>query len=206
MLQKTILKIVILLLLANASLAANKSAVTVPIPIQEIRGFAAYPPKVKIMIQAAYQLTTKNLTYIYASANPKNGGMDCSGTIYYLLHQMKIDSPRQSDEIYNWAKTNGNLKQGDKNFTALKPGDLLFWSGTYNIHRDVTHVMIYLGKDQQNRPLMFGASDGRPYRGRKMWGVSVFDFLLPNGKTKAKFLGYGCIPGLSCDSRTQTKS
>ena len=45
---------------------------------------------------------------------------------------------------------------------------------------------------------MFGASDGRTYQGEKMWGVSVFDFKLPDGKNGSRFVGYGCIPGLTC--------
>jgi hypothetical protein len=45
---------------------------------------------------------------------------------------------------------------------------------------------------------MFGASDGRTYLDRRMWGVSVFDFKLPNAKGRARFVGYSCIPGLGC--------
>ncbi len=85
-------------------------------------------------------------------------------------------------------------------FSKLKPGDLLFWSGTYIIHRDqpITHVMLYLGKNKKGERLMFGASDGRTYQGKKMWGVSVFDFKLPDGKGPQRFVGYGCIPDLTC--------
>ena len=49
---------------------------------------------------------------------------------------------------------------------------------------------------------MFGASDGRSYAGIQRWGVSVFDFKMPNGtaangeRTKVDFVGYGRIPGL----------
>lgn len=83
-------------------------------------------------------------------------------------------------------------------FMDLKPGDLLFWSGTYSTKNYISHVMMYLGKNSSNQPLMFGASDGRTYLGKKMWGVSVFDFKLPFGKTNAKFVGYSCIPNLTC--------
>jgi len=49
-------------------------------------------------------------------------------------------------------------------------------------------------------PLMFGASDGRYYNGKKMWGVSVFDFELPKPNSAAKFIGYSCVPQLTCSS------
>ena len=55
-----------------------------------------------------------------------------------------------------------------------KPGDLLFWTGTYSVERDppVTHTMIYLGEEKKSgKPIMVGASDGRTYEGRTaVWG------------------------------------
>ena len=75
----------------------------------------------------------------------------------------------------------------------LKPGDLMFWTGTYDINRDppITHSMIYLGREKSTgRRVMVGASDGRVYRDQSRFGVSVFDFKLsragraaPNGRT-----------------------
>lgn len=58
--------------------------------------------------------------------------------------------------------------------------------------------MIYLGKNNAGEPLMIGASDGRTYQGRSVYGVSVFDFQLPNLLSKSKFLGYSCIPTINC--------
>jgi hypothetical protein len=82
----------------------------------------------------------------------------------------------------------------------------MFWSGTYKVDRDVpvSHVMIYLGKEMgTNKPVMVGASDGRSYNGERRFGVSVFDFKLPNGTPNksdsdlvARFEGYSPIPGL----------
>lgn len=152
-------------------------------------------------------MTQKKLTYQYGSADPKNGGMDCSGTIYYLLQQYgQKNVPRQSDEMYAWVMTHGKFYSVKDNtfdspdFAHLQPGDLLFWTGTYEIKRalPVTHVMLYLGKNQNNQPLMFGASDGRTYQGKKIWGVSVFDFLLPAKNSKSRFIGYSCIPEVTC--------
>lgn len=58
--------------------------------------------------------------------------------------------------------------------------------------------MLYLGKNDQGQRLMFGASDGRTYQGKSMWGVSLFDFKLPNPQSSSHFVGYSCIPHLTC--------
>ncbi|MGZ5002931.1 MAG: C40 family peptidase, partial [Chthoniobacterales bacterium] len=85
------------------------------------------------------------------------------------------------------------------------PGDLMFWTGTYDINRDppITHAMIYLGREKSTgRRIMVGASDGRTYHDESRYGVSVFDFRVSrpghaatNGRTP-DFVGYGKIPGL----------
>jgi cell wall-associated NlpC family hydrolase len=183
------------------------TAITQPIPVSHIADFQNYPPALKKLILKGRQLSEQNLTYLYGSANPKNKGMDCSGTIYYLLSQANIqDVPRQSDQIFDWANHKGKLYRvshhdfQSSDFSKLKPGDLLFWSGTYAVHRasPISHVMIYLGKNEKGERLMFGASNGRPYQGKRMWGVSVFDFKLPTGHGPQKFVGYSCIPNLTC--------
>ena len=118
----------------------------------------------------ALALTTRNLDYTYGSADPANGGMDCSGFIYFVLRQNGIqDVPRDASGQYVWVRKAGNFRavlSHDPNsfeLSELAPGDLLFWSGTYNIERDppVTHAMIYLGKEKgSNKPIMVGSSDG----------------------------------------------
>jgi cell wall-associated NlpC family hydrolase len=87
----------------------------------------------------------------------------------------------------------------------LKPGDLLFWTGTYSVERDppITHTMIYVGKEKDSgKPVMVGASDGRTYDGEKQFGVSVFDFKTARERDAStsgrhpRFVGYAKIPGL----------
>lgn len=202
--------ILIAIFVSSYACAENKvdTAVTQVIPVDQLQGYKNYPLAMQQLITSAKQLTEKNLTYTYGSANPLAGGMDCSGTIYRLLTDVGIANvPRQANQIYQWTWEQGKFYSvTSKNFQSfefskLKPGDLLFWSGTYAVERDppITHVMMYLGKDLQNRPLMFGASDGRPYQGKRMNGVSVFDFTLPDGSNSARFIGYGCIPTLTCN-------
>jgi peptidoglycan DL-endopeptidase CwlO len=181
----------------------------------QIADYDHYPPKVRQIVDAGLALTKQNLGYTYGSADPANGGMDCSGFIYYVLQQRGFpDVPRDSSQQYVWVRKAGNFnavlsrKEDSFELDALKPGDLLFWRGTYNIDRDppITHTMIYLGREKRtNKRVMLGSSDGRTYDGKQRWGVSVFDFKLPpppnsgDAKISPVFVGYGRIPGLSED-------
>src|SRR4029077_1780607 len=185
----------------NASLSPN-----------QIKGFDNYPPKVQQLLASALELTTRNLTYKYGSADPANGGMDCSGFVYFVLRQNGVtDVPRDSSQQYVWLRRAGKFEavvsRRDNSFELenLQPGDLLFWTGTYAIDRDppITHAMIYLGREKKTgERVMVGASDGRVYQGESRYGVSVFDFKLPrpdkngDGKLQPTFVGYGHIPAL----------
>jgi len=182
---------------------------------EEIEDSDSYPLKVRQIIDAGLALTKQNLGYTYGSADPANGGMDCSGFVYYVLKQNGFpDVPRDSSQQYVWVRKGGNFKavvsrkEDSFELDDLKPGDLLFWRGTYNIDRDppITHSMIYLGREKRtNKRVMVGSSDGRTYDGKQRWGVSVFDFKLPpppksgDAKISPVFVGYGRIPGLNED-------
>jgi len=181
---------------------------------EAISGFENYPPKVQQLLNSALELTTRNLDYKYGSADPDNGGMDCSGFVYFVLKQNGVDGvPRDSSEQYIWVRRAGKFepvmsrKEDSFEFDNLKPGDLLFWTGTYAIQRDppITHAMIYLGREKKTGGrVMVGASDGRTYQTQQRFGVSVFDFKMPrvdkdeaeDGKVHPRFVGYAHIPGL----------
>lgn len=176
----------------------------------DLKEYDAQPPRVQKLISRASILPALGLTYTYGSADPDRGGMDCSGTIYYLLRSQGFrEVPRASPGQYLWTRDAGGFhavtsrKMESPEFAELLPGDLLFWSGTYAIEREVpvTHVMLYLGTEKKTKKrVMFGASNGRSYRGKARWGVSVFDFKMPRAGSKAVFLGYGRIPGLRKES------
>ncbi len=190
------------------------SGVTASLNPDAIRGFSDYSPKVQKLLSGALELTTRNLNYKYGSADPSSGGMDCSGFVYYLLRENGIaDVPRDSAAQYVWLrKANAvepvvSRKEDTFELENLKPGDLLFWTGTYSIERDppITHAMIYLGREKKTgKRIMVGASDGRTYDGVQRYGVSVFDFKLPrlekddgtDRRTHPNFIGYGHIPEL----------
>src|SRR5580692_4000207 len=191
----------------------NQPVAVASLDPSQLKDFDNQPQGVRDLIRSALALTQRNLAYTYGSADPASGGMDCSGFIYYVLTNAGFkDVPRQSSDQYLWVRKNGNfhsvLSRSANTFELeeLRPGDLMFWSGTYKVDRDVpiTHVMIYLGKQKgTNKPIMVGSSDGRSYNGERRFGVSVFDFKLPNGIPNksdpdlvARFEGYSSIPSL----------
>lgn len=160
---------------------------------------------VKRALESASKLKLNK--YLYGSADPDRGGFDCSGSVYYLLQKSEIDPPRSSSTQFNWIKEAGNLIEvpaqttslDDPIFAKLKPGDLLFWSGTYNPTdgrtNKITHVQIYLGREKKDDlPVMIGSTDGRSYRGSKRTGFGVYDFKLPRPTSKSRFVGFGPPP------------
>jgi len=199
----------------SPSPSEKKGAPNVTLSPDQIEGYDRYSPKVRQVIDTGLALTKENLSYTYGSADPANGGMDCSGFIYYVLRQHGFpDVPRDSSQQYVWVRKAGDFnavlsrKEDSFEFDDLKPGDLLFWSGTYNIDRDppITHTMIYLGREKRTkRRVMVGSSDGRTYDGKQRFGVSVFDFKMPpppnsgDAKVSPVFVGYGRLPGLTED-------
>ncbi len=149
------------------------------------------------------------LKYQFGSADPKRGGFDCSGAMYYVLNESGLKPGRSSAAQYLWIKKAGGITEvgkavttlDDPLFDKLEPGDLLFWNGTYR-PRDgrkvpITHVSMYLGKAKADgRQLMIGSSKGRSYRGKRQNGYGVFDFRLPSKGSRSTFVGYGTPPGL----------
>lgn len=176
------------------------------IPISDISGVNNYSYHVKRLVHYALYLSKKKLRYRFGSNNPRHGGMDCSGTIQYLLWQTAhIHAPRDARDMYLWIERQGVIHHvhaysfRSSQFNRLHAGDLLFWTGTYYTRRKppITHVMMYLGKDKHGHPLMFGATEGT-YHGRLARGVGVFDFTLPYPGERAHFVAYGCIPHYTC--------
>jgi hypothetical protein len=173
---------------------------------EELKEYESLSGPRKKIVDAALDLAAREtwLRYTFGSAEPESGGLDCSGSVYYILQQASIEPPRSSAAQFTWVKDAGTLIEvpaGSESlkseaFAKLQPGDLLFWSGTYE-PRDgrevpVSHVQIYLGHEKSTgEPVMAGSSDGRTYRGTKREGYGVFDFKLPSAQSKGVFLGYG---------------
>lgn len=195
---------------ASPTSEARSYAPNVSLAPEDLREFAAQPAAVRQLIESSLALARRNLTYTFGSADPAQGGMDCSGFIYYILRQHGFaDLPRDSRGLYTWVRKarafRAVISRAPDAFELdeLLPGDLLFWTGTYAVEQDppISHVMLYLGTEKTGGGrVMIGSSDGRSYHGQKRNGVSVFDFVMPrasqNGETRATFVGYARIPGL----------
>jgi cell wall-associated NlpC family hydrolase len=156
-----------------ASSVPNPSPHVATLTVADLREYEMQPAQVQSLLAGALKLTMLDLGYIYGSSDPTAGGMDCSGTVYYLLRAAGLkDVPRDASGMYKWvwqqsqfeAVTSSNPQTFE--LALLKPGDLLFWTGTYAVDRDppVTHVMIYLGINRHTgRRVMVGASEGRRF-------------------------------------------
>ena len=180
------------------------------IATEDLKEYPALTGQRKWIVDEALALAAKEtwLKYTFGSADPASGGLDCSGSVYYILQQAGIQPPRSSAAQFSWVKKSGALTEVPSStttmdsavFTKLQPGDLLFWSGTYEPKDGrevpVSHVQIFLGHEKSTgKPVMAGASDGRTYRDTKRAGYGVFDFKLPRPGSKGVFLGYGPPPG-----------
>src|SRR5436305_12819170 len=138
----------------------GRGAPNVTLSPEAIANFESYPPKVQKLLTSALELTTRNLDYKYGSADPANGGMDCSGFVYSVLIQNGFAPyvPDDSKDKYIWLRSAGTFEpvfsgaEDSFELNELKPGDLLFWSGTYSIERvlPITHVMLYLCSTNNN--------------------------------------------------------
>lgn len=189
----------------DSTASANTAAPAVQ-PKVVIADLAAAPESIQRLTAAALKLHDAGLGYRFGSADPAQGGMDCSGTIHYLLRSLGWKNvPRQSDGLYRWAWEKGTFVAVNSvsfdtfEWSRLAPGDLLFWTGTYDVQKGrdpaISHVMVYLGRDEaSDRRIMFGASEGRRFGGVPRSGVGLFDFELPTPGSRARFVGYAKIP------------
>lgn len=162
-------------------------------------------PRLESFLAECQNLSRRGLKYQFGSNDPKSGGLDCSGTVQYLLQSHHISAvPRQSNLQYHWLEEKGTLRKVAAStpardvLTDLKPGDLLFWKDTYQTNRspNVTHVMIYMGQDTRTgKHLMFGAR-GSQASGLHGNPVDLFEFDYPFTEGRGEFIAYGSVPGL----------
>jgi len=178
---------------------------------EDLRDFETIEESRREMITTALATAVEmdGMPYVYGGNGPKDGGFDCSGAMYYILQKVGLKPPRTSSAQYLWVKDSSQLHlvpnaakdMEDVSFTGLKPGDLVFWSGTY-VPTDgrttkITHVAMFLGYEKKDgRPVMINATNGRSYRGKKGNGFGVYDFRVPSSKSKSRIVGYGTPPGL----------
>lgn len=182
------------------------------IATEQLTEFGALPEDRKKMIEGAISVARDSpwLPYCFGGSDPKDGGFDCSGAMYFVMRKAGLTPPRSSADQYLWLIENHRLIEIPADLKTLDhpvlkkllPGDLLFWGGTYaptdGRKVNITHVAMYLGHEKKDaRPIMINATDGRSYRGIKANGYGVYDFQLPREGSKAVFMGYGTPPGIS---------
>ncbi len=162
---------------------------------------------IETAILAAKEVT--GMPYLFAGNGAKDGGFDCSGAMYHVLRKVGLNPPRISYEQFLWVQKDSilhlvSIEAKDlthASFAKLKPGDLVFWSGTYaptdNRLTNITHVGMFMGYEKKDgHPVMINASDGRSYRGKKQSGFGVNDFRLPREGGTSVMVGYGTPPKL----------
>jgi len=157
-------------------------------------------PSVQLLWDRCHYLSKQRLRYDFGSDSPYNGGMDCSGTVQFVIKSLGYsDVPRASYQQYQWMKSIGALKEvgfwhsEEKAYASLRPGDLVFWGGTYNSGHKVSHVEIYMGRNPRTgERYTFGARGSRS-TGLNGNGVDVFKL---NKRKKGQLRGYGTLPGL----------
>lgn len=177
----------------------------------DLKGFSELPEERQKLISMAIETGKEvlGMPYKYGGNGPGDGGFDCSGAMQYILQKVGIDPPRTSSDQYLWVKKHSDFHEipnsaentEDESFADLQPGDLVFWSGTYEPKdgrtTKITHVGMYLGLEKKDgRPVMINATNGRSYRGKKGNGFGVYDFRVPRAGSKSEIVGYGTPPGL----------
>ncbi|HET6452968.1 MAG TPA: NlpC/P60 family protein [Armatimonadota bacterium] len=90
-------------------------------------------PDVASLIQTAFAY--RGSRYVFGGMSSR--GFDCSGFVKYLYAGLGIKLPRNSRSQYSQAGTFVSRAE-------LKPGDLIFFSGTYR--RGISHVGLYVGE------------------------------------------------------------
>lgn len=88
--------------------------------------------------------------YKYASADPKNGGLDCSGFLYYVYNHFKIKVPRTSKDYMSYGKT---ITKSD-----AKKGDVIVFTGTNASIKIGGHVGIVLENNNGNISFIHSSS------------------------------------------------
>jgi len=162
------------------------------------------PARVRDFQRACHSLAEMGLAYRFGGADPAGGGLDCSGAVRAALVRVGYRSvPRQSNHQYHWLATRGSLRRisrlDSSTISRLRPGDLMFWKGTHSSGPrwpDVTHVMVYMGRDPKTgKHWMFGGR-GTRRTGRNGHGIDFFPLDPATATGYGRFVGYGPVPGM----------
>ena len=162
------------------------------------------------LVAECQRLASRGLRYQFGSADPASGGLDCSGSVQYVMGRQGIlGIPRTASDQFLPLQRQGTLTIVPPGASAgwilhrAQPGDLLFWRGTCDTGRwpDVSHVMIYPGIDRRDgKPMMFGAST-RTGKGINGKAVDIYEFRPVKIGGRGQLTGIGSVPGLAVPPR-----
>lgn len=126
----------------------------------------SFNPSGQLVRVAAQIIVKERPVYSFGAHQPVLGRYDCSSFIKETALRAKLAPlPRDSRSQFELLKKTGKVwLKNDPGWQDLRPGDLIFFSGTYrHSHANpISHVMIYAGENQ-----MIGAQSS---------GVGLFDF------------------------------
>lgn len=88
--------------------------------------------------------------YKYASSDPKNGGLDCSGFVYYVFQHFKVAVPRSSRDYMNYGET-VDTRHAER-------GDVIVFTGTDANQKTGGHVGIILDNNRDDITFIHGSS------------------------------------------------
>lgn len=124
-------------------------------------------PSGHLVRTAASIIVKERPVYLFGAHNPASGKYDCSSFVKETAQRANLGPlPRDSRSQFELLKQTGKVwLKGDPGWQDLRPGDLIFFSGTYRHSHPspISHVMIYAGENQ-----MIGAQSS---------GVGLFDFV-----------------------------
>lgn len=124
-------------------------------------------PSGNLVRTAASIIVSEKPVYSFGAHSPRVGKYDCSSFVKESALRANLATlPRDSRSQFELLQKTGRVwLSGDTGWQNLRPGDLIFFSGTYrHSHSNpISHVMIYAGENQ-----MIGAQSS---------GVGIFDFV-----------------------------
>jgi len=86
-----------------------------------------------------YALRYYGFPYVWGGSNP-NTSFDCSGFTQWVFGRFGIDLPRTAQQQFDFVARIPD--------SEAKPGDLVFFEGTYSALYQITHLGIYVGGGQ----------------------------------------------------------
>lgn len=125
-----------------------------------VREYLAFDPMngdtADLIIQEA--LKYKGYPYVWGGASPQTS-FDCSGLVQWCYGVAGITMPRTAQEQYDATQHIG--------LEEAAPGDLVFFTGTTNTGRYITHVGIYVGDNKMfhaGNPIGYADLTGRYWK------------------------------------------